>query len=226
MEYKNILPARFLSRPNRFIAHIEIDNREEICHVKNTGRCRELLIPGTSILVQHCPSPQRKTAYDLISVWKGPRLINMDSAAPNRVFQEWALHGGLGFIPDILRPEAVCGDSRFDFYLEGAGQRGYAEIKGVTLEKDGVAMFPDAPTQRGAKHLRGLIECVHQGYAAWVVLVIQMQGMKLFRPNTATDPLFSQQLKEAAAAGVSILAVECQVSDTTIEICGNVPIDI
>ena len=160
MIYQNISPAVFLSRPNRFIARVLLDGRETVCHVKNTGRCKELLIPGAPVWVQHCPAPGRKTEWDLITVRKGERLINMDAAAPNAVFGETLRAGGLGFLPDWVRPELTKGDSRFDFGFGRSGQTCYAEVKGVTLEENGVVRFPDAPTLRGLKHLRGLARCV------------------------------------------------------------------
>lgn len=164
MKYENIRKAVFLRRPNRFIAHVSLDGVETVCHVKNTGRCRELLVPGAEAYVQRAANPARKTAWDLIAVRKGERLINMDAAAPNAVFAEWLRSGGAGFVPELLRPECVHGDSRFDFYLEYENRRIFAEIKGVTLEDQGIVRFPDAPTERGAKHLRGLRACLEEGF--------------------------------------------------------------
>ena len=162
MIYENILPAIFVDRPNRFIAHVELNGRLEVCHVKNTGRCRELLIPGCRVYVQHQPSPTRKTAYDLIAVEKGERLLNMDANAPNRIFGEYVRAGRFLREWPVIRPETTHGDSRFDFYLESPGHRLFAEVKGVTLEDDGVMRFPDAPTERGVKHLEGLARCVQE----------------------------------------------------------------
>lgn len=224
MRYERIRQARFLRRPNRFIAHVELDGAETVCHVKNTGRCRELLLPGAEVYVQRSSNPARKTAWDLIAVRKGARLINMDAAAPNTVFGEWLRAGGPGFAPKLIRPECVHGDSRFDFYLEHGGRRIFAEIKGVTLEEDGVVRFPDAPTERGTKHLRGLKACLAEGYEAWAVFVVQMRGVSRFEPNRKTDPAFADALAEAAAAGVRVLALDCSVTPDSIAIADPVPV--
>ena len=212
MTYDNIFEAVFLDRPNRFIAHVLQDWQIQVCHVKNTGRCRELLVPGAAVYVQKAANPARKTAYDLIAVRKGGRLINMDAAAPNRVFGEWLRAGGPGFVPELIRPECVHGDSRFDFYFEHGGKRAFAEVKGVTLEADGVVRFPDAPTERGVKHLRGLARCVEEGFEAYAVFIIQMKGVKFFEPNRATHPEFAQALCQAARAGVKLIALDCYVT--------------
>ena len=214
MIYQNMVAGTFLSRPNRFIAKVEIAGREETVHVKNTGRCRELLIPGAAVLCQQAANPDRKTRFDLICVWKGKRLVNMDSQAPNVAAGEWLASGGLGEIRD-LRPETVHGDSRFDFSFTRNGKPCLLEVKGVTLEEDGVCAFPDAPTQRGARHLQGLRRAVEEGYDAYVLFVIQMADVKYFRPHFETDPAFAAALSEAAAAGVQILAYDCAVTETT-----------
>lgn len=211
MEYANISPARFLARPNRFIARVEREGREETVHVKNTGRCRELLVPGARVWLERSDSPGRKTAYDLVAVEKGRRLINMDAQAPNKVFGEWARSGGIPGLA-LLRPETVWGSSRFDFYWESATERGFVEVKGVTLEVDGGAWFPDAPTLRGVKHLRELIAARQQGYRAAVCFVIQMKDIAFFSPNDATHPAFGAALREAAAAGVEVWARDCIVT--------------
>ena len=211
MFYKNIVPGTFLARPNRFIAHIEIDGKEEIVHVKNTGRCRELLPYGATVWCEKSDNPARKTAYDLISVKKGTRIINMDSQAPNAAAKEWLEQGGLGKIED-LRPESRHGDSRFDFSFTKDGVSCFLEVKGVTLETDGVCAFPDAPTIRGAKHLRELTELAKSGYGAYVLFVIQMTDVEYLHPNDATDPAFGQALREAAKAGVQVLAMDCRVT--------------
>ena len=211
MTYDNIHEAVFLDRPNRFIAHILLNGQTQVCHVKNTGRCKELLLPGAEIFVQHCVNPARKTAYDLIAVRKGQRLINMDAVAPNKVFGEWLSAGGPGYVPELIRPECVHGDSRFDFYFEHGGRKDFAEVKGVTLEDDGVVRFPDAPTERGVKHLHGLIRCVQEGFEAYAVFIIQMKGVKYFEPNRATHPEFAEALIQAAQAGVKLLALDCDV---------------
>lgn len=216
MKYGQILPAIFQSRPNRFIAHVSIGNETQICHVKNTGRCRELLIPGCQVFVEVSQNPARKTAYDLIAVRKGERLINMDSQAPNKVFREWVEAGGLfpGFT--TLRPECVHGDSRFDFYVEAPKVRGFVEVKGVTLEEDGVVRFPDAPTERGVKHLEGLSACVREGFDAWIVFIVQMRGVRYLTPNNATHPAFGEALRAARDQGVRLLALDCDVTEDSI----------
>ena len=211
MEYKNIVPGVFFARPNRFIAHIEIDGKEEICHVKNTGRCRELLSVGAKVWCEKSDNPARKTGYDLIAVQKGHRLINMDSQAPNAAARQWLEKGGLGQIEN-LKPESRQGDSRFDFSFTRDGKACFLEVKGVTLENDGVCAFPDAPTTRGAKHLRELTALAKEGYGAYVLFVIQMADVKYLHPNNITDPDFGAALRDAAAAGVQILAMDCKVT--------------
>lgn len=213
----NMVPGTFLARPNRFIAHVDIGGTVEICHVKNTGRCRELLVPGARVWCRGSDNPARKTRFDLIAVEKGPRLINMDSQAPNQAAREWLSAGGLGPLRS-LRAETVHGDSRFDFSFTQAGKPCFLEVKGVTLEQDGICAFPDAPTARGVKHLRGLIRAVAEGYGAYVLFVIQMADVAYFCPNEATDPDFAQALREAAQAGVSILAMDCAVTPGTMVI--------
>ena len=224
MIYENILPAVFVDRPNRFIAHVELNGRLEVCHVKNTGRCRELLIPGCRVYVQHQPSPTRKTAYDLIAVEKGERLLNMDANAPNRIFGEYVRAGRFLREWTVIRPETTHGDSRFDFYLESPGHRLFAEVKGVTLEDDGVMRFPDAPTERGVKHLEGLARCVQEGYEAWAVFVIQTENVRWMEPNRRTHPAFADALRQAAQAGVHLLALDCHTEPDRLEICRPVEI--
>lgn len=226
MIYENVREARFLRRPNRFIAQMLLDGQEAVCHVKNTGRCRELLVTGATVYVQQAANPARKTGWDLIAVQKGARLINMDAAAPNAVFGEWLRAGGLGFVPEKVRPECVHGDSRFDFYFEHDGRQTFAEIKGVTLEEAGVVRFPDAPTERGVKHLHGLSQCVRDGYEAWAVFVIQMRGVRHFEPNRVTHPAFAEALREARDAGVHLLALDCEVTPNSLCIADEVPIQI
>ena len=218
MIYENILPAIFVDRPNRFIAHVELNGRLEVCHVKNTGRCRELLIPGCRVYVQHQPSPTRKTAYDLIAVEKGERLLNMDANAPNRVFNEYVRAGRFLRGWSVIRPETTHGDSRFDFYLESPGHRLFAEVKGVTLEDDGVMRFPDAPTERGVKHLEGLARCVQEGYEAWAVFVIQTEDVRWMEPNRRTHLAFADAMRQAAQAGVHLLALDCHTEPDRLEI--------
>ena len=223
MTYENIRPAIFRDRPNRFIAHVEIDGQPETVHVKNTGRCRELLVPGAEVFCQHFDSAARKTQYDLICVRKGPYLINMDSQAPNAAVKEWLLSGGLGPITN-LRPETVHGDSRFDFSFQKDGKPCFLEVKGVTLEEQGICAFPDAPTQRGAKHLRGLQRAAQEGFGAYVLFVIQMKPVRFLHPNDATDPDFGSALRQAAAAGVRVLAVDCFVSPAEMRIADFVEV--
>ena len=225
MRYANMVPGIFRNRPNRFIAHVEIDGKEQVVHVKNTGRCRELLVPGAMVWCQRSDNPARKTRYDLITVRKGQRLINMDSQAPNAAAREWLESGGLGKI-DNLRQETVYRDSRFDFSFTREGRTCFLEVKGVTLEENGVCAFPDAPTQRGAKHLRGLAEAARQGCGAYVLFVIQMADVKYLHPNDRTDPDFGAALREAAAQGVKVLAVTCQISENEMMISGSVPVHL
>ena len=217
MRYENMTPGIFLSRPNRFIAHIEIDGAVEICHVKNTGRCRELLVPGCTVWCQRSDNPNRKTKFDLIAVQKGDRLINMDSQAPNKAAGEWLADRGLGEISE-LRPEVRHGDSRYDFSFLKDGKRCFLEVKGCTLEEDGVCAFPDAPTERGAKHIRGLTEAAQAGYGAYILFVIQMSDVKYIRPHDETDPAFGAALREAAQNGVHILAMDCAITPDTMDI--------
>ena len=217
MHYDRMVPAVFLSRPNRFIAHVEIQGKEEIVHVKNTGRCRELLQPGTQVWCQESANPNRKTRFDLITVRKGDLLINMDSQAPNIAAGEWLRAGGLGEIRN-LKAESFHGDSRFDFSFEKDGKLCFLEVKGVTLENDGVCAFPDAPTERGVKHLKGLTRLVREGYGAYVLFVIQMPDVKYLHPNDATDPAFGAALREAALSGVQVLAMDCAVTEDIMEI--------
>ena len=211
MRYENMVPGIFRARPNRFVAHVEIGGQTEICHVKNTGRCRELLPAGAQVWCQQFDNPNRKTKFDLITVKKGNRLINMDSQAPNAAAKEWLLSGGLGEISN-LKGEHTQGDSRFDFSFMKDGKQCFLEVKGVTLETDGVCAFPDAPTERGAKHVRGLTDLAKQGFGAYVLFVIQMAGVQCLCPNDATDPDFGKALREAAANGVTVLAMDCNVT--------------
>lgn len=224
MYYSDMCTGRFIDRPNRFIAHVEIAGQVQTVHVKNTGRCRELLVPGATVYLQHSDDPGRKTAWDLIAVEKGERLINMDSQAPNRVFREWAEAGQ--FLPGLtlLKPETTYGTSRFDFYAEAGGRQHFIEVKGVTLEEDGVVRFPDAPTERGVKHIEELIRAKDDGYECWVCFVVQMPDMKWLEPNDATHPQFGEALRRAAQAGVHILALDCAVTADTLAIRGEIPV--
>lgn len=224
MQYGKILPARFLSRPNRFVARVEAEGEELVCHVKNTGRCRELLVPGATVWLEESPNPSRKTKFDLIAVEKGERLINMDAQAPNKVFGEWAAAGGFREGLTLLRPETTYGSSRFDFYWESSKSRGFVEVKGVTLEEDGIVRFPDAPTLRGVKHLDELVKAREAGYEAAVCFVIQMENVRWFAPNDETHPEFGQALRRAAQAGVEILAMDCAVTPQSLTMGKSVPI--
>ena len=239
MTYQNIHTARFLARPNRFIAQVELEGRVETVHVKNTGRCKELLLPGCTVYLEGSSNPARKTKYDLVAVEKvrpdrPPLFINMDSQAPNKVFAEWMAAGlgeDLGLPrPTLLRPETTWGNSRFDFYWElsekGCGRKGYVEVKGCTLEEQGLALFPDAPTERGVKHLRELIACREAGFEAAVCVVVQMAGMTAFSPNDRTHPEFGAALREAAQAGVRVLAVECAAAPGSLAMTKPVPVKL
>ena len=224
MHYSNIQRAIFLRRPNRFIAHIEVDGREEVCHVKNTGRCRELLTDRATIYVEHHDNPNRKTKYSLIAVEKDDLLINMDSQAPNKVVGEWLLEKEPFGKVKLLKPECTYGSSRFDFYLETETEKIFIEVKGVTLEEDGIVRFPDAPTERGIKHLEELCACVEAGYKAAVIFVVQMEGMQHFEPNDKTHPQFGEALRQARKAGVEVLAYECKVTPSSLEITKSIPV--
>ena len=239
MTYEHIVAGTFVSRPNRFIAHVETGNRTVVCHVKNTGRCRELLIPGVTVILEFHPDAVlsgRKTEYDLIGVYKNGLLINMDSQAPNKAAWEWlvSLGGGqyteknhypLGsYVPFDIRREATHGDSRFDlaFSLRNRDTKAvspaFMEVKGVTLEENGLALFPDAPTKRGIKHLKGLIRAHEEGYEAYVLFVIQMKGILGFTPNDITHPAFGETLRQAREAGVHVLAYDCLVNPDTMTV--------
>ena len=217
MQYRNMIPGEFRSRPNRFIAKVMINGHEETVHVKNTGRCRELLTPGAAVWCQKSDNPNRKTQFDLITVRKGERLINMDSQAPNIAAGEWLRSGGLGKIEN-LKAETFHGDSRFDFSFLLDGKRCFLEVKGVTLENDGVCAFPDAPTERGVKHLKGLTQAAKDGHGAFVLFVIQMPDVKYLHPNDVTDPAFGAALREAAQNGVTVLAMDCAVTEDTMNL--------
>ncbi|MBE6918140.1 MAG: DNA/RNA nuclease SfsA [Ruminococcaceae bacterium] len=222
MRYAEVTKATFLARPNRFIAHVELGGEVVVCHVKNTGRCRELLVPGAEVWLEKGSTPGRKTAWDLIAVRKGEKLINMDAQAPNKVFAQWAAQ----LEPELtaLWSEYTYGQSRLDFCLETAAGLHLVEVKGVTLEEDGHTRFPDAPTERGVKHLQELMRAVEEGYRASVVFVIQMEQVKDFAPNDDTHPAFGEALRAAAEAGVQVVAVNCRVAPDSLEIIGRVPV--
>lgn len=226
MKYNNIIQGLFISRPNRFIAKVNIDGEEQTVHVKNTGRCKELLKENAVVFLEKSSNPNRKTQYDLISVYKGDMLINMDSQSPNKVVGEWLAEGGFLKNPTLIKPETAYGNSRFDFYLENENEKAYLEVKGVTLEVDGIARFPDAPTERGRKHLSELIKAKQNGYRTAAVFVIQMKGCKRFEPNNKTDPAFAQELKRAAENGVEIIALDCRVTQNSIKIDKEIEISV
>ena len=223
MKYNQVVSGTFLQRPNRFIAHVRINDREEICHVKNTGRCRELLVPGCTVYCAVSDNPQRKTKYDLIAVEKitetGTLLVNMDSQAPNAAAKEWLQSGASPFGKlDVIKPECKFGTSRFDFYLEKEKRKIFLEVKGVTLEGNGIVLFPDAPTERGVKHVRELIRCHEEGFGPWILFVVQMENVLYFTPNRKTHPQFADALCEAQKAGVHLLAYTCRVTPDEMKI--------
>lgn len=226
MRYKETEKAVFLKRPNRFIAEVEIQGKRETVHVKNTGRCKELLIPRAEVILEKSGNPNRKTKYDLICVNKQGRLVNMDSQIPNKAAEEWIKKGGLFPEEVTIRPEKKYGNSRFDLYVESPVRRAFVEVKGVTLEENNIVRFPDAPTVRGIKHVEELIHCMEEGYEAYLLLVIQMKGVKKFMPNWDTQPEFGQALIKAEKAGVKILARDCLVTEDTIKIQEEVPVDL
>ena len=226
MKYKETEKAVFLKRPNRFIAEVEIQGKRETVHVKNTGRCKELLIPGAEVILEKSGNPNRKTKYDLICVNKQGRLVNMDSQIPNKAAEEWIKKGGLFPEEVTIRSEKKYGNSRFDLYVESPVRRAFVEVKGVTLEENNIVRFPDAPTVRGIKHVEELIHCMEEGYEAYLLLVIQMKGVKKFMPNWDTQPEFGEALIKAEKAGVKILARDCLVTEDTIEIQEEVPVDL
>ena len=225
MKYRHIESGTFLERPNRFIAYVEIDGRKETVHVKNTGRCRELFYPGARVYVQEAENPERKTRWDLIAVEKGDQIVNVDSQIPNHVVKEWIEKGKLFSNVKLIRPETTYGSSRFDLYVETReGRRIFLEVKGVTLEEDGVARFPDAPSERAVKHVKELTAAVAEGYEAYVFFVIQMKQVRFLTPNEKTHPAFAQALKEAREKGVHLLAYDCRVKDDEISIRKEVPV--
>ncbi len=230
MNYQNITQGIFLSRPNRFIATVKINGREETVHVKNTGRCRELLIPGCTVYLEKSENPLRKTPYDLIAAQKktenGTILINMDSQIPNACCAEFLPLSGL-FSPEAeIKREVKFGASRFDICVTDGDQKSFVEVKGVTLEKDGLALFPDAPTERGVKHVRELIEAKNQGFGAYIIFIIQMTGVHTFSPNREMHPEFADALLEAKKAGVKILAFDCLVTPDSITVRNPVKISL
>lgn len=226
MTYDNILSAKFISRPNRFIAEVELGGKTEIAHVKNTGRCKELLMPGAKVILQQVDNPKRTTKYDLISVYKGDRLINIDSQAPNRVFYDHLKSGNYMDGITLIKPEVKYGSSRFDFHVEAGKRKIFIEVKGVTLEENGTVLFPDAPTLRGVKHLNELAQCVQAGYEAQVVFIIQMKDVRYFTPNNQTHPGFGAALSAAHHAGVKVVALDCIVTENSMSVGDPVPVKL
>ena len=224
MIYNRMVPGTFLERPNRFIAYVEVEGRKETVHVKNTGRCAELLQTGARVYLQESDNPDRKTKWDLIAVEKGSRMVNMDSQIPNKVVKEWLEAGHLFENITRIQPEFTYGNSRFDLYVEADGKRIFIEVKGVTLEQDGVVRFPDAPSDRAVKHVEELKAAVKEGYEAYVFFVIQMKDVRYFTPNMDTHPAFGEALRDAARAGVHVLAYDCEVSSDRIAIADKVPV--
>lgn len=226
MKYKNVCKGVFQSRPNRFVAHVDVGNESIVCHVKNTGRCRELLLPGTVVYLEKSDNPNRKTQFDLIVVEKGNKLINMDSQIPNKVIEEWLKKGNLVPKDSVIRPETKYGNSRFDFYVVSGERRIFIEVKGVTLENEKIAAFPDAPTLRGVKHMVELSKCVEDGYEAYIIFVIQMSDIHKFCPNWKTHPEFAETLCRVQKEGVHVLAYDCIVTEDTIKIANEVPVSL
>lgn len=228
MIYKKVAEGIFIKRPNRFIAHVLIDGKEEVVHVKNTGRCKELLIPGAKVILEDCSSRKnRKTRYSLVAVWKKDMLVNMDSHVPNAVVFEALNEGKIEGFEDLtlLRREVTFGSSRYDIYFESEDKKGFIEVKGVTLEIDGVSMFPDAPTERGTKHVLEMIEAVKEGYTGTIFFLIQMKGPKSFRSNWEMDKNFSEAVKLANEKGINILAYDSIVTENSIVLDKKVYID-
>lgn len=217
MKYNKMVEGRFIERPNRFIAMVDVNGVIEKCHVKNTGRCRELLVPDARVFLEESGNPDRKTRYSLIAVYKGDMLVNMDSQAPNAVAAEWVAAGNLFSPVTKVKREVKFGNSRFDIYAESNERKCFIEVKGVTLEHDGVASFPDAPTERGVKHIYELCEAVKEGYEAYIIFVIQMKGMHLFVPNDVTHKALGDALRYAVEHGVHVVAVDCKVTQDSLE---------
>ena len=221
MRYTNTVKGSFISRPNRFIANVKLGGETVVCHVKNTGRCRELLVPGADVILERASSPGRKTEFDLVSVYKGDMLINMDSQAPNKIAGEYLAREYPGW---EIRREVTAGKSRIDFCLENNVKKMYIEVKGVTLEEKGIAMFPDAPTLRGLKHVEELTALAEMGYGAAVLFVVQMKGVEYVIPNMTTQPEFGMALKRAAERGVELMAVDCNVTEDSVTADVRLPV--
>ena len=223
MTYPTVRTGVFRARPNRFIAIVEVDGTDTVCHVKNTGRCKELLVPGCTVVLEQATNPDRKTPYDVIAVYKGDRLINMDSQAPNAVAADYLANR---FPNATIRREVTYGESRFDFYVQNGEEQWFIEVKGCTLERENIGYFPDAPTERGVKHLRHLIRATEEGYKAAVLFVIQMEGIAAIRPNDATHPAFGDALRDAAKAGVEVWATDCTVTPESLTHRHPVPVEL
>ncbi len=226
MKYNNIFKAKFIKRLNRFVAEVELEGKIILCHVKNTGRCKELLKEGVTVYLEKSDKPDRKYLFSLISVQKGERLVNMDSQAPNKVVYEWLKAGAVFRNITHIKPESTYGKSRFDFYFEYEGRKAYMEVKGVTLENDGIVSFPDAPTQRGTKHINELCECVKKGYEAYIMFVVQMKDVLYFTPNAENDPDFAEALRKAEGKGVKILCYDCEVTENEMVIKDEIVIKL
>lgn len=230
MKYQKVTQGRFISRPNRFIARVEIDGEIQTVHVKNTGRCRELLVPDARVYLEICDNPSRKTKYDLIAVEKqtesGVLLVNMDSQIPNAAAGEWLEQCGLFSENAVIMREKTFGKSRFDFYIEDGNRKIFLEVKGVTLEHNGVVMFPDAPTERGVKHINELVSCIENGYEAYILFVVQMKGIKYFRPYDEMHPEFGVALRNAAEKGVKILAADCLVTPDSMTVDAEIKVSL
>lgn len=226
MRYTKVSEATFLERPNRFIAKADLNGETVTAHVKNTGRCKEILVPGAKAVLAHSDNPDRKTAFDLVAAYKGDLLINIDSQAPNKVYGEALNDGRIYDVPVTVKPEATCGDSRFDFLVEKDGEKIYTEVKGVTLEDDGVTLFPDAPTGRGVKHLKGLASLIDQGFKASAVFVVQMDRADYFMPNYDMHEEFAVAVEEAIEAGVDVVAYTCRVTEDSMELAERIPVKL
>lgn len=231
MQYKKVITGRFILRRNRFVADVEIGSKQETVHVKNTGRCKELLLPGTEVFLAEADNPERKTRYDLIAVrklrpGKEPLLINMDSQVPNEAALEYLQTSSLFSKEAVFKREVTHLNSRFDLFVTDGTRRIFIEVKGVTLEQNGTALFPDAPTERGVKHLKELTACLKEGFECYVFFVIQMKEISCFKPNDATHPAFGAALRQAAAAGVRVMAMDCVITPDSIRIDAPVPVDL
>lgn len=225
MQYHQVSKATFVSRINRFTAVVELNGKPSTVHLKTTARLGELLIDGSPCVLAHAQNPKRQTLFDLVAVQKGNQWINIDSLAPNKVFREWAENGGLGFIPSAFLSEVSYGNSRFDFYYENQQRKGFIEVKGVTLEREGIGYFPDAPTQRGLKHVHELMKATGEGYEAMICFILQMTQVNALRPNAKTDPAFAQALTLAQSAGVRLFALDCIVTPDCINVNHFIPLE-